>query len=144
MMAKKPSSLLGQPYDGEPITDAIAQPYAEIMDDYGIAPDAPSFQRWKELAEKLADEFHPKLRNPPGRPSHKHLAYYGMLIGSVRWTLEKEGLSNDKAALRYLYDNLPGLLVGTNREEEIPAFSSLEADMKTARSLVKNKKLKII
>jgi hypothetical protein len=67
-----------------------------------------------------------------------------MLIGSVRWTREKDGFSNDKAALKYLYDNYPGLLVGTKREAVIPAFTSLEADMKVARNLVKKKQIGIV
>jgi hypothetical protein len=143
-MAKKPPSILGQPCDGKPITESVARPYAEIMQDYGIDPDIPLFQRWRELAERLATEFHPKFRKPPGRPGHRSHAYYAMLIGSVRWTRENDELPSDKAALRYLYDNHPGLLVGTKREAVIPAFSSLEADLKTARTLVKSGNIDII
>jgi len=138
-MANKPPSILGHPHDGERVTDTVGPPYAEIMQDYGIDPDVPLFQRWRELAEKLAAEFHPKFRKPAGRPAHKSHAYYAMLIGSVRWTRENDGFSSDKAALKYLYDNYPYLLVGIKREAVIPAFTSLEADMKVARSLVKKK-----
>ena len=142
-MSRKPSILGGINFD-EPLPDKVPPTHAEIMSDYGIDPNAPLVERWRELAEKLAEEYHPNFRKPQGRPAHKNHAYYGMLIGSVRWIRERDGLSSDKAALKFLYGNNPGLLVGSDREDKIPSINSLEIDLKTARSLVKNGVIDII
>jgi hypothetical protein len=136
-MAKQ--SILGGPFKGDDSSGLVSPAYVEIMEEYGIDLDAPLIQRWRELAEKLAEDFHPVFRKPRGRPPHRNYGYYAMLIGSVRWVRERDGYPSDRAALKFLYENHPGLLVGTWKEEKraVPSFDSLEADLKIARSRVK-------
>ena len=144
MTPKKPSILGDDINFDEPLPDTVTPAHAEIMNDYGIDPNAPLIERWKEFAEKLAEKYHPNFRKRQGRPAHKNHAYYGTLIGSVRWIRERDGLSSDKAALKFLYDNNPALLVGWDRKDKIPSINSLETDLKTARALVINGAIDII
>ena len=111
-MAKK--TLLSGAFADDDTPDPVVPPtYSEIMENYEIDPVAPLIQRWRELAEKLAEEFHPAFRKPLGRPPHRNYGYYAILIGSVRWVRERDGYPSDRAALKFIYENHPGLLVGT-------------------------------
>jgi hypothetical protein len=143
MMAKKPSSLLGQPYDGVhiPFSDATTGDAAILMKEFGIDPAGPIVPRWQALAQALAEKYHPDYKAPVGRPAHKTTPYYAMLLGSVEHEKERQNFSSFKAAARWLYDNHPGLLVGMGRAKHIPAFSSIYADFKTARSMKRNGRL---
>ena len=98
--------------------------------------------KWRRLAERLAEKYHPdfEAKKGVGRPKHKTGGYYAMLLGTVNWFREKEGFSNDRDALKYCYNHCPHLLVGTHNKGWVPTEDSLYRDLNKAKKAVKEGK----
>ena len=138
-MAKRTLLTAGKADPQDTTTDAGE--YAEMMEEYGIEPT--SANRWKDLAQVLAEKLH---KNPRGRPLQKDNAYYAFLLSNVEHHKNFRGLSSDKASLQMLYDDRNDLLVGLDgdgEEKYVPSFDSLEADLKIARKLRREGHIKI-
>ncbi len=112
----------------------------KLFKDAGIEltdPDMPSYYEWKNLAEYLAKTYHPIFKGPVGNRRHKDIPYFGLLLGNVWHIRESKGFSNDKEALRWLYDNCPDLLTMRKPNQFLNDFTTYETDLKRARKLVR-------
>ena len=129
--------LLGGAFDdddGTRVSDETTGDAAILMKEFGIDPAGPLVPRWMALAQGLAEKYHPDYRKPPGRPKHKTVPYYAMLLGNIEYIRETHGLRSNKEALRWLYDNAPSLLTSFKPSGYLPSFDALYTDFKTARS----------
>lgn len=118
----------------------------KLFKDAGINLDDwenPTRDNWRNLAEYLADRYHPDFRGPVGSRRHKHAAYLAMLYGNVKFIREDKCLPNDKAALQYICNNFPDVLTGFKPGDHLRSFSTLETDLKRARKYVKNGKIRV-
>ena len=117
----------------------------KLFKDAGINLDDrenPTRDNWRNLAEYLADRYHPDFRGPVGNRRHRHAAYLAMLYGNVKFIREDKCLPNDKAALQYIYNNFPYVLTGFKPRNHLRSLSTLEADLKRARRYVKDGKIR--
>jgi hypothetical protein len=118
----------------------------KLFKDAGINLDDwenPTRDNWRNLAEYLADRYHPDFRGPVGNRRHKHAAYLAMLYGNVKFIREDKCLPNDKAALLYICNNFPDVLTGFKHGDYLRSFSTLEADLKRARKYIKDGKIRV-
>ena len=118
----------------------------KLFKDAGINLDDwenPTRDNWRNLAEYLADRYHPDFRGPVGNRRHKHAAYLAMLYGNVKFIREDKCLPNDKAALQYICNNFPDVLTGFKPGDHLRSFSTLETDLKRARKYVKDGKIRV-
>jgi hypothetical protein len=118
----------------------------KLFKDAGINLDDwenPSRDNWRNLAEYLADRYHPDFRGSVGNRRHKHAAYLAMLYGNVKFIREDKCLPNDKAALQYICSNFPDVLTGYKPGGHLRSLSTLETDLKRARKYVKDGKIRI-
>ena len=118
----------------------------KLFKDAGINIDDwenPTGDNWQNLAEYLADRYHPDFRGPIGNRRHRHAAYLAMLYGIVKFAREDKCLPNDKAALQYICNNFPDVLTGLKPVNHMRSVSTLEADLKRARKYVKDGKIRV-
>ena len=118
----------------------------KLFKDAGISLDDwenPTRGNWRNLAEYLADRYHPDFRGSVGNRRHKHAAYLAMLYGNVKFIREDKCLPNDKAALQYICSNFPEVLTGFKPGGHLRSLSTLETDLKRARKYVKDGKIRI-
>jgi hypothetical protein len=118
----------------------------KLFKDAGIRLDdleSPTRDNWRNLAEYLADRYHPDFRGPVGNRRHRHAAYLAMLYGNVKFIREDKCLPNDKAALQYILYNFPDVLTGFKPGNHLRSLSTLEADLKRARKYVKDGKIRV-
>jgi len=139
-MNNKPTILGGafDDDDGTLVVDGTTGDAAILMKEFGIDPAGPLVPRWKALAQALAEKYHPDFRGPVGRPKHKTVPYYAMLLGSIEYEKERCNLPSFKAALDLLYEKHPSLLIGYPPKAPLPSLASLYSDFKTARSMKKS------
>ena len=122
-----------------------AQAY-KLFKDAGINPDEkenPTSDNWRDLAEYLADRYHPDFRGSIGIRRHRHATYLAMLCGIVEFTREDKCLPNDKDALQYICNNFPDVLIGLKPGNQKRSLSSLETDLKRAKKYVKDGKIRV-
>ena len=152
---KKKTTLLTEP-DSKIYKDILEdQPFftpeeaQKLFDEFDIKQDWEELGnifyaaiKWRRLAERLAEKYHPdfEAKKGVGRPKHKTGGYYAMLLGTVNWFREKEGFSNDRDALKYCYNHCPHLLVGTHNKGWVPTEDSLYRDLNKAKKAVKEGK----
>jgi hypothetical protein len=118
----------------------------KLFKDAGINLDDwenPTRDNWRNLAEYLADRYHPDFIGPVGNRRHKHAAYLAMLYGNVKFIREDKCLPNDKAALQYICNNFPDVLTGFKPGGHLRSLSTLETDLKRASKYVKDGKIRI-
>ncbi len=118
----------------------------ELFKDAGINLDDwenPKREDWRNLAEYLADRYHPDFRGSIGIRRHRHAAYLAMLYGIVNFTLEDKCLPNNKTALEYIHNNFPEVLTGLKPGNHMRSLSSLETDLKRAQKYVKEGKIRV-
>ena len=117
-----------------------------LFKDAGIKLDdweKPTRDNWRNLAEYLADRYHPDFRGPVGNRRHRHAAYLAMLYGNVKFIREDKCLPNDKAALQYILYNFPEVLTGFKPRSHLRSLSTLEADLKRAQKYIKDGKIRV-
>jgi hypothetical protein len=118
----------------------------KLFKDAGIKLDDwenPTRNNWRNLAEYLAERYHPDFKGPIGNRRHRHAAYLAMLYGNVKFIREDKCLPNDKAALQYILYNFPDVLTGFKPGNHLRSLSTLEADLKRARKYVKDGKIRV-
>ena len=155
-MSEKITTLVGG--DVNPSTNHAGEHFAsgdhlftkeqahKLFKDAGINIDDwenPTRDNWRNLAEYLADRYHPDFRGPVGNRRHKHAAYLAMLYGNVKFIREDKCLPNDKAALQYICNNFPDVLTGFKPGAHLQSLSTLETDLKRAKKYVKDGKIRI-
>ena len=119
----------------------------ELFKDAGINLDDwenPKREDWRNLAEYLADRYHPDFKGPIGNRRHRHASYLAMLYGIVRFTQEDKCLPNDEAALQYICNNFPDVLTGSKPVNHLRSFSALETDLKRAQKFIKDGKIRVL
>ena len=156
MMSEKNSTL--SEIEGKPLTNPAddhssfgdhlftKEQTHEMFKDAGINLDDwqnPTHENWQNLAEYLADRYHPDFRGAIGNRRHRHATYLAMLYGIVKFTQEDKCLPNDKTALEYICYNFPEVLTGLKPGNHLRSLSALETDLKRARKYVKDGKIRV-
>ena len=142
-----PSNHLANDHSSSDDHSLTSEQAKKLFKDAGIDLDDwenPTCDNWRNLAEYLADRYHPDFRGPIGNRRHRHASYLAMLYGIVKFTQEDKCLPNDEAALQYICNNFPDVLTGSKPVNHLRSFSALETDLKRAQKFIKDGKIRVL